>query len=112
MPGLAETLSKLLARRVVDMTKLNGNYQVALEMSKEDERAYFTARAAALGITLDMPPDGVSGGRGDDAATASDPSGVPTIFKALEKLGLKLERRKVPVEMIVVDYLEKTPTDN
>ena len=30
----------------------------------------------------------------------------------LKKFGLQLERRKAPVEMLVIDYLEKTPSEN
>ncbi len=35
-----------------------------------------------------------------------------TIFDAVEKLGLKLESRKVTVETVVVDQVSKTPTAN
>jgi uncharacterized protein (TIGR03435 family) len=35
-----------------------------------------------------------------------------TIFDAVEKLGLKLEPRKVTVETVVVDQVSKTPTPN
>ena len=35
-----------------------------------------------------------------------------TIFDALEKLGLKLEARKIPVEKIIVDQVSKSPTAN
>ncbi len=38
--------------------------------------------------------------------------GGGAIFNAMEKLGLKLDARKAPVETIVVDHLEKTPTEN
>jgi uncharacterized protein (TIGR03435 family) len=34
------------------------------------------------------------------------------LFAAIEKGGLKLEKIKAPVETIVVDHLEKTPTEN
>lgn len=37
----------------------------------------------------------------------------PTIFQALgEQLGLKLESRKGPVDILVVDHVEKVPTEN
>ena len=37
----------------------------------------------------------------------------PTIFQALEQqLGLRLEARKVMTKLLVVDHVEKTPTDN
>ncbi len=35
-----------------------------------------------------------------------------TVFDAVEKLGLKLEPRKLTVEMVVVDQVSKTPTAN
>jgi uncharacterized protein (TIGR03435 family) len=35
-----------------------------------------------------------------------------SLFNAVEKLGLKLESRKAPVEVLVIDHAEKTPSDN
>lgn len=38
---------------------------------------------------------------------------LPDIFSALQsQLGLKLERKKMPVEVIVIDHMEKTPKGN
>ena len=39
--------------------------------------------------------------------------GGPPIAEALEKqLGLHLEKMKIPVEMLIVDHIERTPTEN
>jgi uncharacterized protein (TIGR03435 family) len=32
--------------------------------------------------------------------------------KAVQALGLRLERRRAPIDVIVVDSINRTPTDN
>jgi uncharacterized protein (TIGR03435 family) len=45
--------------------------------------------------------------------TNTETDGAPDIFGAVQQqLGLKLEPAKAPVEMLVVDHLERTPTEN
>ena len=44
------------------------------------------------------------------ADAASDPGG--SIFTAIQSLGLRLESRKSPMTFIVVDHVEKMPTEN
>jgi len=40
-------------------------------------------------------------------------STLPSIFTALqEEMGIKLVLAKVPVEMVVIDHLERRPTEN
>ena len=36
----------------------------------------------------------------------------PSLFAALQELGLKLEKQKSPVEMLIVDHMEKVPVEN
>jgi uncharacterized protein (TIGR03435 family) len=67
--------------------------------------AELMASARAQGANLG--PMGV----GTGANEASDP-GDSSVMSSLEKLGLKLESRKVNVEQVVVDHVEKTPTEN
>jgi len=106
MAALADTLSRLVDRPVVDLTELKGSYQVALDLSMED------LRNAARNFGVMAP--GLGGGRGaarPPADAASDPGGV-SIFAAVQQLGLKLEPRKAPLDLIVIDHLEKAPTEN
>jgi uncharacterized protein (TIGR03435 family) len=118
MAGLADLLTGMTDRPVLDMTGLSGNYQVALDASPE-ELIGGMVRAQGLTFGPGGPggpggPDG-PGGRGGGFRVqtdgASDPSGGG-VSASVEKLGLKLQARKSPVETIVVDHLEKTPTDN
>jgi uncharacterized protein (TIGR03435 family) len=94
--GLADLLTQLIRQPVMDATGLTGRYQIILDMP-----GMAPARAA--------PSEQSQSGAGGPAA--STPDGGP-IFAAVQKLGLKLEPRKIPLEVIVVDRLEKTPTEN
>jgi uncharacterized protein (TIGR03435 family) len=67
-------------------------------------------------VSENRPPSGTAG-RGRKGADAPDSGPPPDAFAegmyaALGKAGLKLEMSKAPVERIVVDRLEKTPTAN
>jgi uncharacterized protein (TIGR03435 family) len=99
MVALADSLSRFFDRPVVDLTELKGTYQVTLDLSMEDLRN--AARSAGL----------VGPGRGGGGDAASDPGGA-SIFAAVQQLGLRLEPRKTPVDIVVIDHLEKTPTEN
>jgi uncharacterized protein (TIGR03435 family) len=46
------------------------------------------------------------------ADAATDPGGSPSLVKAVKSIGLKLAQRKVMVEQLVIDRIEKTPTEN
>ena len=106
LASFVDVLSPFLDRPVVDMTELKGNYQIALDLTMDDLRK--VARTAGVALPGQASgPD--SAGRPADAA--SDPSGG-SIFNSVQQLGLKLEPRKAPLEMIVIDHLEKNPTEN
>lgn len=76
-----------------DKSGLTGNYDLKLEFV--DPRGRGT-NAAADGAPIDL---------------IGEPA--PDVFEALEKqLGLKLERIKVLADVIVIDHLDKFPTEN
>jgi uncharacterized protein (TIGR03435 family) len=87
MTQLAYKLSRLLQRPVVNNTGLEGNFDFKLEWTPE------------LGPSA---PDG----------QPVDTSGGPSIFSALqEQLGLRLEATKGPVDVLVIDHVDK-PSEN
>jgi uncharacterized protein (TIGR03435 family) len=90
---------------VTDATGLDGTWDLTLTFSMFGGMPVGVP-GAATGAVGGGP--GAFGG----APSASDPSGIVTIFQAIEKLGLKLERQKRPMPVIVIDRLERTPTEN
>ena len=69
--------------------------------------------AMAMGMGGRGGGGGGEGGPGSAMPTASDPTDSYTIFEALEKqLGLKLEKQKRPMPVVVIDHIEQKPTEN
>jgi uncharacterized protein (TIGR03435 family) len=82
MATLASRLKALVGRFVDDETGLDGLYDFEMKW---------------------LPPDG--------ASAATDP-GAPAIFTALqEQLGLRLEASRAPVDVLVVDHIERSDAD-
>jgi uncharacterized protein (TIGR03435 family) len=107
MTAFVEMLSRFVDKPVVDMTELKGNYQIGIDLSMEDLKNV----ARASGMMAAMPPPGAAPGGGPGTvADAADPSS--SVFTSVQQLGLKLEPRKSPIDLIVVDHLEKLPTEN
>jgi uncharacterized protein (TIGR03435 family) len=107
MASLADTLTGFLDRPVVDQTGLKGNYKIALDLARED----LMNAARAVGVAL---PPGAFGGAAPGPAgapAALDPSGS-SIFRSVEQLGLTLDSRKAPIDHLIIDHLERTPTED
>jgi len=103
MAALADRLTQFMDRPVVDATELKGNYQVTLDVPKEamTGMAFAQKLAALAGLGSFAVPN----------ASVPDTSGA-AIIQAVKVLGLELQSRKAPLETIIVDRLEKTPTAN
>jgi uncharacterized protein (TIGR03435 family) len=93
MPEFIRMLSMVLGRPVIDKTGFSGLFDVRLDFLPDE-----------LTAMLPPPPP--------DAAGAPPDSNVPSILTAMqEQLGLRLESTKGPVEVIVIDHVER-PTAN
>jgi uncharacterized protein (TIGR03435 family) len=95
--GMVDTLGRFVERPVIDMTDLKSRYDLSIDVGWGDMMAM--ARAVGMTIPMQAPPG------------AMDP-GSSAVFTAIQQYGLKLEPRKAPIEMLIIDHVEKTPTDN
>lgn len=86
---LANFLSQQLGRPILDKTGLEGLFDFKLHWT---------------------PPPILAPGIPAGPDTASDPSGV-SIFTAIQELGLKLEAAKAPLEVLVIESVQR-PTEN
>jgi uncharacterized protein (TIGR03435 family) len=115
MAGFADMITQLFeqiggtdGRQVVDMTGIKGNYDATVDLSLMEIIAM--ARAAGADIPAGAPGGG--GGPGE-VPVASDPgAGGTSLTDAVQSMGLKLESRKATVDQLIVDHMEKTPTEN
>ena len=84
----AEALVGVLGRNVVDRTGADGKFDIHIEW------------------TPDQAPAGI------DGAASANADGTPSLFTVLEEqLGLKVESARGPVDMIVIDHVER-PSDD
>ncbi|HXR96848.1 MAG TPA: TIGR03435 family protein [Terriglobales bacterium] len=98
-------LSRWSDRPVVDASGLAGNYSFKLEWQPTDPNAPASSLTRADAAPVTIP----KGARPSVAAAAGDLApGLPSLFSAVqETLGLKLEARKGPLPVLVVDHLER-----
>ncbi len=88
----ANVLSRITGRIVIDKTGLPGRYDFTLQWTPDERES-------------PVPP----GGPGD--APPPESTG-PSLFTAIqEQLGLKLESQKAPMDILVIDHVEK-PSEN
>ena len=63
-------------------------------------------------LHVEFSPRKVAQNDAKQGSDATDPDGRLTVFEALDKLGLKLEARKMPMPVLVIDRMEQKPTEN
>ena len=87
---------QLSPSRTVDKTGLTGPYDFTLEFSNAG-----LPGPMGRGVAAPSPDE------------AGQPDAAPDLFAALEKqLGLKLEKSKTQLDVIVIDHMDRQPTEN
>jgi uncharacterized protein (TIGR03435 family) len=80
MMMLANALTRAAGRPVTDKTGLTARYDIDIKFTPETVSA---------------------------APAAADPTGLPSIFTAIQELGLRLEPNKASIELFIIDSIEK-----
>jgi uncharacterized protein (TIGR03435 family) len=101
MEALVNTLGRFLDRPILDLTKLEGRYNITFPVTREEYMPMLVRSAVNAGVTL--PPQ---------ALQLLDNPAIGSVIDGLKAVGLSLEARKEPLDMLVVDAMEKTPTEN
>jgi uncharacterized protein (TIGR03435 family) len=97
---LASTLERYCDRPVLDMTGLTSVFDFSFDVPPEESQVLGMRAALYAGVKL--PPQ---------LLNQLDAGGNPLIG-AMQQLGLKLDARKVPVDVLVVDDVRRTPLEN
>jgi uncharacterized protein (TIGR03435 family) len=91
---LINTLQQTVGRPVIDKTDLKGLFDYKLQFSHEGLAAGPSSASAAV-----------------SAGTTTAPDPIPSIFTAIQDLGLRLESSKGPLQVLVIDSVQK-PKEN
>jgi uncharacterized protein (TIGR03435 family) len=101
MPELANILSRLTDRTVLDQTALTDRFTFSLDLSPQDYQAALIRAGLANGVVL--PPQ---------ALRFLDTMPANVLGPYFEQTGLQLDGRRAPLDVIVVDSVAKEPTAN
>lgn len=110
MAQFAQELNQYVDRPVLDGTDLKGIYKLSFEISQQEFLETTRRDALKMGVQLPVYPGSSSipeSGLPQASASSGD-----NIFRAIRKLGLKLEPRNMPIDTLILDRIAKTPTEN
>ena len=101
IPALVDTLGRFMDRPILNLTKLDGRYNISFPITPEEYMPMMVRSAVNAGITL--PPQ---------ALQLLDNPAISSVVDGLKSVGLLLQARRAPLDMLVVDSIERTPTEN
>jgi len=101
MEQFTEWLGNFMDKPVVNNTGLKGYYDFSLKLSPMDFQTMFIWAAMAGGSNI--PPE---------LAPKIDGLSLDSLMSGLKQSGLKLGHGKAPVDVLIIDAVEKKPTEN
>ena len=99
MANFSDMMARWVDRPVIDKTGLKEAFDFTLELSMQD-------MAGARSLVV------MHGGGGPSAGPAPDSAPTGSLFSSIQRLGLKLEAKRAPLDLLVIDSAEKVPTEN
>jgi uncharacterized protein (TIGR03435 family) len=116
MEMLVNFLTGQVSRPIFDKTGLTGKYDFRLEFAPDGNNNMGMmpmpgGGAMAGAASSGAPPDG-GGGVGRMGPPQNQEPAPPIASAFQNQLGLKLEPKKAPVEILIIDAGEKTPVEN
>ena len=111
---LIDTLANQSDRPILDKTGLTARYDFTLDFAPD--QGAMTAKMGALGPPPPPPPGGGPGPGaglgGGDLGPHPETDALPLQAAIQKQIGLRLEAKKDSVDLLVIDHIEKTPTEN
>jgi uncharacterized protein (TIGR03435 family) len=101
MASFGDMIGRWTDRPVIDKTGLTDKFDIKLDLSMEDLARSRTANVLVIG----GPAAGGSG-----PAPEGNPAG--SLFTSIQKMGLKLEPKRAPMDLVIIDKAERAPLEN
>jgi len=109
--SLVNLLRQAVGRPVIDKTGLSGLHDISLQFNPEGTTFVRGGLAPPPGPSVAPPPGNQPGGAFTGTAPTPTADLVPSLFSAIQDLGLRLESARGPVEVVVIDSVSK-PSEN
>lgn len=97
----SDIMARFADRPVVDMTNTPGRFDFSVDLTPEDYRSLLIRSAINAGVAL--PPE---------AMRLLEGVSEDSLFLALQSVGLKMETRRSPLDVLVIDSISRNPTEN
>jgi len=108
---LCDMLSNLTDRPVIDLTELKGTYAIDLSWTPDENEKMGGKFGPAMAMAT-VQGGAPAPGAGQSGSEGPNDPGQNLVQALQSNYGLKLEAKKNPADILVIDRAEKVPTEN